>query len=379
MNNQLKIGITGSSGFIGSSLIRYFQIIDEIVVIPFNKIFFSSDKLVDFIESCDIVIHLAGVNRSEDPSLLYKKNIELAKILAESNSKAKSKAHIIYSSSTQEELDNLYGKSKKIAGNILENSCKLNNVSFVKLIIPNVFGPFSKPFYNTVVATFCFQHVNNIPTIIKNDSLIGLIYIDELISYFLNSIEKISKNKLNFKQSIKVKHTKSIKVSNLEKMIESIFNDYISSAIVPDVKNSFKRNLFITMISFFNFDEFYPFKLKKHIDSRGAFSEVIRSKSMGQFSFSTTKPEIERGHHFHTRKIERFCVISGRAEIKFRRIDSDKIYTFVVDGDTPSIVDMPVWYTHMIKNISKNDDLLTLFWISEHYNEKDPDTYLNKV
>ena len=379
MNNQLKIGITGSSGFIGSSLIRYFQIIDEIVVIPFNKIFFSNDNLVDFIESCDVIIHLAGVNRSEDPNLLYKKNIELAKILAESNSKAKSKAHIIYSSSTQEELDNLYGKSKKIAGSILENSCKLNNVSFVKLIIPNVFGPFSKPFYNTVVATFCFQYVNNIPTIIKNDSLIGLIYIDELILYFLKSIKKISKNKLNFRQSIKVKHTKSIKVSNLEKMIKSIFNDYITSGIVPDVKNNFKRNLFITLLSFFNFDKFYPYKLKKHSDSRGAFSEVIRSNSLGQFSFSTTKPKVERGHHFHTRKIERFCVVSGRAEIMFRRIDSDKIYKFVVDGDSPSIVDMPVWHTHMIKNISKNDDLLTLFWISEHYNEKDPDTYLKKV
>ncbi len=104
----------------------------------------------------------------------------------------------------------------------------------------------------------------------------------------------------------------------------------------------------------------------------------MRAGSGGQTSYSTTLPGITRGNHYHTRKIERFAVISGKALIQIRKIDSDEVFEYTLDGKEPAYVDMPIWYTHNIKNIG-NKELITLFWINEPYDPENSDTYFIKV
>ena len=149
--------------------------------------------------------------------------------------------------------------------------------------------------------------------------------------------------------------------------------NYIDNGIIPNLTNEFDKNLFITFCSYLD-DNFFPRYFDVHEDNRGSFSEVVRSKSKGQFSYSVTKSGVIRGEHFHTRKIERFIVISGKAEIKIRRVNEKKIKKFLIDDSRPSYIDIPVWSTHNIKNIG-NNDLITLFWINEHYDEEDHDTF----
>ena len=147
---------------------------------------------------------------------------------------------------------------------------------------------------------------------------------------------------------------------------------------MPNLDSIFERNLFNTFLCYIDHDSFFPFHLQKHSDNRGSFVETIKLNSGGQVSFSTTVPGITRGNHYHTRKAERFCVIKGKAKIELRKIGTNKISTFLLDGETPSFVDMPVWYTHNITNIG-NDELYTIFWINEHYNSEDGDTYFENV
>jgi UDP-2-acetamido-2,6-beta-L-arabino-hexul-4-ose reductase len=153
---------------------------------------------------------------------------------------------------------------------------------------------------------------------------------------------------------------------------------YINSGDIPVLNSKYHIQLFNTFRSFIDFKTFYPKNLTPHRDYRGAFVEIIKHGISGQTSFSTTVSEFTRGNHFHTRKIERFAVIQGKALIQLRKIGTDGIFNFELEGSQPSFVDMPVWYTHNIKNIGE-EELLTVFWINESFDPKDPDTYFEMV
>ena len=173
-------------------------------------------------------------------------------------------------------------------------------------------------------------------------------------------------------------HSATVKVTRLLEKLEGFREDYFSAGIIPDLKEPFDRNLFNTFLCYANHASLFPFFFKQNTDDRGSFVEILKSNSRGQFSFSTTKPGVTRGNHFHTRKTERFAVIKGKARIEIRRIGTDKVFTFELDGTRPSFVDMPVWYTHNITNTG-DDDLYTFFWISEFYDPDDTDTFFEKV
>ena len=167
-------------------------------------------------------------------------------------------------------------------------------------------------------------------------------------------------------------------MSELLAKLEGFRDNYMNNGMVPSLDDGFDRNLFNTFVCYIDHRELFPFKLKLNTDDRGSFVETMKLNSGGQVSLSTTKPGITRGNHFHTRKAERFAVIKGKATIRLRRIGTDEVIIFDLDGSEPSFVDMPVWYTHNITNIG-DDDLCTLFWISEHFDSDDPDTYFEEV
>jgi len=379
---MLKIGITGQPGFVGTHLYNTLGLYpSKFERVPFEDAFFSDiDKLNGFVKSCDVIVHLAAMNRHNDPEVIYQTNINLVKQLISACESTKSTPHILFSSSTQEERDNLYGRSKREGRKLLEQWADKNNAQFSGFIIPNVYGPYGNPYYNSVIATFCHQLTHNEQPKIEIDSEIKLIYVGELVNHFINRIELIYTENKNdcVIEEVQVPPTSQIKVSSLLKILQTYKANYFSFGEIPELDNPAQRNLFNTFISYIDHQSFYPFKLKLNSDQRGTFVETIKLKTGGQVSFSTTVQGITRGNHFHTRKAERFAVIKGKARIELRRVGTDKVLSFDLDGKEPSFVDMPIWFTHNITNIG-DEELYTIFWINEHFDANDPDTHFEKV
>jgi UDP-2-acetamido-2,6-beta-L-arabino-hexul-4-ose reductase len=374
---MIKIGITGQAGFIGTHLYNLLGTKDGYERIVFKDEYFDNiDNLRNFVRQCDIIVHLAAMNRHESEKVIYTTNVALVDKLITAMEKENVTPHIFFSSSTQEEKNNLYGKSKQKGRELFEKWAVKNNASFTGLIVPNVFGPFGKPFYNSFIATFSYQlNKNKVPQI-KIDSDVNLIYVESLCEFIIQKTKEKTKQKKIEKVIVPPDFTD--KVSKVLEKLKYYTEVYIKEGIIPKLKNKNDINLFNTLTSYMNFEHRYPFILAKHTDERGDFVEIMKTNIGGQISFSTTKPGITRGNHYHTRKIERFTVIKGKAKIEFRKIGTNKVYEFYLDGNKPSYVDMPIWYTHNITNIG-SDELYTQFWINEWYDSENPDTFFEKV
>ncbi len=371
---MIKVGVTGSNGFIGWHLTQTLKLqIGRFKIIDFNRSWFeNTNELDNFISNCDIIVHFAGLNRHCDERAIYDTNIGLAHKLVDAFNRTNFKGQVLFSSSIQEERNNIFGNSKKEARAIFSKWAKDNGTRFKGLIIPNVYGAFGVPFYNSVVATFSHQLVNNESPEIETDAALNLIYINDLVKDIIELFNKESEEIVN------IQHTDSYKVSEILELLNQFKNTYFDKGQIPCFQNQFQINLFNTFRSYFNLATHFPIKYKNNIDERGNFVEIIRLETGGQVSFSTTKSGITRGNHFHTRKIERFSVIKGKALIQLRKIGSNEVFDYYLSGDEPAYVDIPIWYTHNIKNIGE-EELYTMFWINEFYNAKDPDTYFEKV
>lgn len=372
---MLKIGITGQAGFVGTHLYNTLGLFsEEFQRIDFQKEYFEDEnKLNFFVEQCDVIVHLAAMNRHNDPQVIYDTNLGLVQKLVQSLNITNSNAHVLFSSSTQEERDNLYGKSKKEGRELMINWVNNSGGEFTGMIIPNVFGPFGHPNYNSVVATFCHKLSHNETPTIEVDGDLKLIYVGELVESILSEIRS-----RKGKSEIVIPYTSESKVSQLLLLLESYKTQYQDNGIIPAINNTFELNLFNTFRCYMDIANHFPVKFVEHTDPRGAFVEIIRLNVGGQVSFSTTVPGITRGNHYHTRKIERFAVIKGKALIQLRRIGTDEVLDFYLDGNEPAYVDMPIWYTHNIKNIG-DEELYTNFWINEFYDPNDPDTFFENV
>ena len=370
---MIKVGITGQSGFIGTHLYNYLALHENIQRIEFKDEFFEHQSALDkFVKSCDVIVHLAAMNRHGDPQVIYYTNIKLVQQLIDSLERTKSKPYIIMSSSTQEERDNPYGRSKKEGRKLLIDWATNSGSKFTGLIIPNVFGPFGKPFYNSVISTFAYQITHGEKPEIQIDAEMNLIYINDLI----NKIYQIIIDK-EYEFEYFVKHTSTAKVTEILTTLLEYKESYVDKGIFPKLDDYFELCLFNTFRSYLDTD-YFPRNLILHTDDRGSFVETVQAMGEGQFSFSTTKPGITRGNHFHIRKVERFAVIKGEALIQLRRIGTDKVINYKLSGDKPGYVDMPIWYTHNITNVGKNE-LVTLFWINEFFDAVDPDTFFEEV
>jgi len=374
--SPIKVGITGQAGFMGTHLYNTLGLHpQQFERVPFEDSFFEQEeKLADFVKSCDAIVHLAAMNRHGDPQVIYDTNIRLVKQLIKACEDTNSTPHVLFASSTQEERDNLYGKSKRDGRKMLEEWALKNDAKFTGLIIPNVFGPFGNPYYNSVVATFCHQLTHNETSKIEVDGELKLIYISELVEHFIQHITHHPSRVTHHA----IPHTSTIKVSALLRVLQGFKENYFEKGIIPNLDDPFERNLFNTFVCYIDHKSFFPFHLKLNTDDRGSFVETMKLHGGGQVSFSTTKPGITRGNHFHTRKAERFAVIKGKARIDLRRIGTSQVMSFELNGSKPSFVDMPIWYTHNITNVG-DEELYTIFWISEHFNAEDADTIFEEV
>jgi len=372
---MIKVGITGQAGFVGTHLFNYLKLDPErFTMLPFEDEYFKDPEVLDkWVAQCDVVVHLAALNRHNDPDVIYRTNLELVDQLISAMERTGVKPHILFSSSTQEEYSNPYGKSKKEGREKLLKWAEQSGSIFTGLVIPNVFGPFGNPYYNSVVATFSYQLNNGEVPRIDVDKEMKLIYVGKLVEHIRDCIL----DKRNAHEMF-VPHSGELNVSELLALLQVYHNTYGEQGRLPALKNDFERDLFNTFRSYMNIAEHFPVVLKLHSDDRGSFVETIHLEQGGQVSFSTTRPGITRGNHYHTRKIERFAVIRGKAVIQMRRIGSDEVLEYELDGKNPAYVDMPIWYTHNITNVG-DKELFTIFWINEFYNPDDPDTYFENV
>lgn len=370
-----KVGITGQNGFIGYHLYETIKLDDaNFDLINFERSFFEDEERLDaFVSDCDVIVHLAALNRHDDPEEIYRINTGLTQKLIDALNRTGSSPQVIISSSTQEERNNLYGKSKKDAREALATWASQSGACFTGMIIPNVFGPFGEPFYNSVIATFCHQLAHEEEPRIDVDGNLKLIYVGELVAEILKTIiESVNEPELF------INHSWESKVSEILTLLQSYRDIYQMRGEIPEIKSKFEHNLFNTYRCYMPKKDYFPRNFPKHSDNRGHFVELMRAGISGQTSFSTTRPGITRGEHYHTRKIERFAVIHGKARIQLRRIGTNEVLDFELDGTNPSYVDMPIWYTHNIKNIGQ-EELITVFWINEPFNPEDPDTWSEKV
>ena len=372
---MIRVGITGSNGFVGYHLYQTIALLkEEFTLIEFERNFFEDNQVLDsFVSSCDIIVHLAALNRHNEAQVIYDINTTLVKKLISSLERTNSKPHLIISSSTQEERDNLYGKSKKEGRLLFSEWANKNGGRLSGLIIPNVYGPFGHPNYNSVIATFCHQLANGESTKIEVDGNLKLIYVGELAEEIIKLI------RINDNSHEQIIHfTAEIKVSEILSLLQYFRTSYQDKGEIPVLHNDFEHKLFNTYRCYMDVANYFPKKFVQHTDNRGAFVEIARLGIPGQMSFSKTLPGITRGNHFHTRKIERFSVIKGKALIQLRKIGTNEVHDFFLDGEESAYVDMPIWYTHNIKNIGE-EMLYTIFWINEAFDANNPDTYFEVV
>jgi len=365
----MKVLVTGSNGFIAKNLISRLKLIPEVKILEYKRED-TRDILIRKVQEADLIYHLAGANRPEKISEFQRDNIDLTSEIVDSFKKSNlKKKKIIFSSSTQTFLQNDYGKSKLEAERILNKLSSKENITLVILRLTNVYGKWSRPNYNSVVATFCYNILNDIPIkITEPDKVLSLIYIDDLIDNFLQHInipieERGSKSVKKY----------SVKLKNLAKKIKSFKN----SDVVQDVGKNFSRTLYSTYISYKRPDEFTS-DLTPHTDERGRFLEVIKTHNSGQMSYFSVKPGITRGGHYHHSKSEKFLVVKGKAKFRFKHILSGEECSILVDSKIPKLVETIPGWAHDITNLTKSE-MIVLLWSSEIFDPLFPDTYSKEL
>ena len=376
---MIKVGITGQTGFVGTHLYNYLGLQPDVFErVPFEDTFFDQEDLLRaFVKRCDVIVHLAAMNRHPDPVVIYDTNIWLVKRLISVMEHEGVTPYVLFSSSTQEERDNEYGKSKREGRVLLEKWARKNGASFTGMVVPNVYGPFGRPNYNSFIATFCYKLTHGeIPEVLQDGS-VRLIHVGSLCQHIFGKIQtRLSGKTVIERDEIPWDFEK--KVSEILALLENYKRLYFERGIIPVLSDQDEVNFFNTFRCYIDQKTRFNVKLECHEDVRGIFVETIRLGVGGQVSFSTTVPGVTRGNHYHTRKIERFTVIRGKARIQLRRIGTSEVLNFDLDGDEPAYVDMPVWYTHNITNTG-DEELYTQFWINEWYDPEDRDTYFEKV
>ena len=367
-----KIGVTGSAGFVGGHLVNYLRHVRQVEVATYDVPDFADEAaLVAFANEVDVVVHLAAVNRDEDERRLHDTNVRLVERLVAGCAQAVAPPAIVFSSSTHIDRDTLYARSKRRGMELLEAYAKTSGTRAVNLVIPNVFGPFAQPKYNSVVATFCHRIARGEAVEIHQDAQLDLIYVNELVG----DITGAALGEVSGRVDVAPRHR--LGVAALARRLSDMHAGFSESGTVPDLYEATTRALFNTYYCYW-YAAHGQRAFVKHTDPRGSFIEVARTLGRGQFSYSTTVPGVTRGNHFHTRKAERFAVIAGRARISVRRVGQEEARHFDLDGEQPGYVDMPVWHTHNITNTGE-DTLVCLFWISEPYDPTDADTFFVPV
>ena len=366
----MKILITGSEGFIAKNLIEHLKRDESLELYLFSKKD-SLNLLKAYVQEVDFIFHLAGVNRPQSVEEFYEGNSNLTKVITDTLKDLGKNTPILLSSSTQAELDNDYGKSKLEAEELLLEYAKDSGAKVYIYRLPNVFGKWSKPNYNSVIATWCYNIANDLDIQVNSrDTVLNLVYIDDVVKSFIG---KLNSNNSGY---CKVEPVYKKSLGEIEELLYK-FKANRETLVIPNVASGFERALYATYLSFLPVDKF-SYELKGHKDERGTFYEVLKTIDSGQISLSTTAPGIKRGGHYHHTKNEKFLVVKGEAIIELRHIVTNEKVSYKVSDKKMEIVEMIPGYTHNIKNIG-SDELVLLLWANENYDDNNPDTYYLEV
>tara|TARA_B100000963_G_scaffold358887_1_gene384678 strand:+ start:539 stop:1651 length:1113 start_codon:yes stop_codon:yes gene_type:complete len=370
----MKILITGSNGFIGKNLVTKLKAEDKHLISSFNR-HDTDEELFDCLSKVDCIVHLAGENRPEIDSLFEETNVGLTKKICNFLQQSSLRTPIIYASSIQATSDNLYGKSKLQAENVLLELNKTNNNAVAIFRLPGVFGKWSKPNYNSVVSTFCYNLARDLPIEINDPShLLSLSYIDDVVHQISNIIEDGLRT--TDYQFVQLNNIYKLTVGELADKIKS-FSNVRKSLITEKVGEGITRALYSTYVSYLKPKDF-SYILPSHQDERGTFVEMLKTINSGQFSFFTAHPGVTRGGHYHHTKTEKFLVIKGEAQFGFRNIITNERHFLNTSEKSPEVVETVPGWTHDITNTG-NDDLIVMLWANEIFNQDFPDTYIEKV
>lgn len=367
----MKVLITGSNGFIAKNLSAHLLTRTDVEVLQYNRND-SASYLGEILKSVDFVFHLAGVNRPENNET-FSSNADLTQCICTAIIKSGRKIPILFTSSTQALLENEYGLSKLRAEQSLIKFSLENNVPVHIFRLPNVFGKWARPNYNSAVATFCSNIAQDLPIHINDPSaVITLVYIDDVIAHFIAVMDK----DLSGTPYIDISPTYPTTVGDIASLLYS-FKESRESLITEPVGTGLTRALYSTYLSYIPPANF-TYEIPKHGDARGVFVEMLKTQNSGQFSYFTAHPGITRGGHYHHSKTEKFLVIKGHACFRFRHIVSGDFYQLFTCGEKPEVVETVPGWSHDITNTG-DDELIVMLWANEIFDRKHPDTYTMAV
>lgn len=382
----MNILITGARGFVGRNLAEALKNIrdgkDKTRGLESDIVIFEYDidtdpaELDGYCQSADFVFHLAGVNRPKDEKEFMEGNFGFTSTLLDTLKKYNNKAPVLVTSSIQAALDNPYGRSKKAGEDLIFAYGRENGVKTLVYRFPNVFGKWCRPNYNSAVATFCHNIAHNLPITVNDRAhMMTLVYIDDVVDELINAL-KGQENRTGEYCAVPVEH--KIKLGEIADMLYE-FKASRETLSVPDMTpGSFSKKLYSTYLSYLA-PENFSYKLKMNCDSRGSFTEILRTQNAGQFSVNVSKPGITKGQHWHNTKNEKFVVVKGHGLIQLRKIGTDDIVNYEVSGNEITVVDMIPGYTHNIINLSETEELVTFMWCNECFNPDKPDTFYEEV
>ena len=371
----MKIVVTGAGGLIGwhasarlyalNCAARFKGDPEPIELVQLNHAEFeNATALKTAVSGADAILHFAGVNRAPD-DIVEAANPLISQTLVNACQTVNSDPHIVYANSTHATSNTPYGRSKRIAGEILAAGV----TRFTNLILPHIFGECAKPFYNNVTATLIRQILSGEQPTVNPDGMVQLLYAGDAAQA---AIDAVFDGTLGDVTPIPI----PIGVPELLTKLQGFHESYQAN-IFPDVADPFDLALFNSYRAD-SYPDGWPRPLRLHADARGALFEAVKGGGGGQTFMSTTKPGVTRGDHFHLNKVERFLVIQGQAIIRIRKVHSNEVWEFRVDGETPAPVDIPTLHTHSIENVGQGS-LLTLFWTHDLFDPENPDTFADRV
>lgn len=380
----MKILITGAQGFMGKNLIATLEAIrdgkdkshnltQDLTLLPLDLD--TDPALLDaYCKDADFVCHLAGVNRPKETAEFMEGNFGFTSILLKTLKKHGNKAPVLITSSTQAALDNPYGQSKKAGEELMFAYGRETGAPVYVYRLPNAFGKWSRPNYNSAIATFCYNIARGLPITINDRAIsLNLVYIDDIIVEIIRAI-KGEPTKADAFCEVRPVHQGTL--GFIADALQS-FYDSRKNLQVPQLDDLLVKKLHATYLSFLPEDQFsYP--LVTHSDVRGSFTEVLRTPDRGQVSINISKPGIAKGNHWHHTKNEKFLVVEGQGVIRFRKIGEEKVYEYFVSGNELEVVDIPTGYTHNIENLGSTN-MVTLMWANEAFDLNKPDTFFEEV
>jgi len=316
------------------------------------------------VDGAQAVLHFAGVNRAPDGEV-EAANPAIASRLAEACKTVGSMPHIVYANSTHAASDTPYGRSKRIAGELLSQV----GGGYTDMVLPHIFGECARPRYNNVTATFIEAVIAGEPPDINPEGRVALLHAGAAAEAALGAVKDSTNGTLR-------PEAHDIAVTDLFSLLQKFHDDYQAN-IYPNLGDPFTVALFNSYRAAL-YPNSFPRPLKLNTDARGALFEAVKGGGGGQTFLSTTQPGITRGDHFHLNKVERFLVVQGEAVIRIRKVLSDEIWEYRVSGDAPAPVDIPTLHTHSIENTG-DTELLTLFWTHDLFDPANPDTFADKV